>query len=408
MVQQTINLSMVPGAVNPVIHVSQYDSDEDALVFNLYAGAAFELPVGSAAVINGTKPDGYGFTYNATSQSGNTVTFDVTQQMTAVAGEVRCELRVSDGDNVVGTQNFTLMVEQAALDQNTVISDSDIPAIAAAADYAVEAAGYAADAADSAAEAASTLASKVSKAGDTMTGDLIVDSKSCIIKTTDPSVNTTPGSNFWGSMAYWLRDAANSSFGAFRAFHQTDGTRGVFIQSEPGVQNYIRLGAKSTTPVVTLSHPAAWRDALTVLPYNNSISITSVNCAGYTTALSTQFIFTIPYAAFSGTSISISKLGIVVRCADLENSTGIYPYIRSGTNGGTYTQLNSSSTLLYSGGSAVRSNEIDTMTTTITPGVGISIAITFKYAIAKASGNTTAITNNLPISIIATLDATVS
>lgn len=152
MVTQTINLNMVPGSVCPVIHVSQYDNDEDALVFNLYQGST-PFTAGTTAIIEGTKPDGYGFTY-AASYSDNTVTADLTQQMTAVSGEVRCELRISDSDNVVGTQNFILMVEPAALDDNTVVSDSDIPAIAAAADYAAEAAASAAD-------AATTLASAV-------------------------------------------------------------------------------------------------------------------------------------------------------------------------------------------------------------------------------------------------------
>ena len=245
MVTQTINLSMVPGAVNPVIHVSQYDSDEDALVFNLYAGAAFVLPVGSAAVINGTKPDGYGFTYNATSQSGNTVTFDVTQQMTAVVGEVRCELRISDSDNVVGTQNFTLMVEQAALDQNTVISDSDIPAIAAAADYAVAAAASAADAADSAADAASTLASAVkytdiyngldfsgtaqTKALDALQGKAIND----VLKAKSDSYSNTVSGNSTGTKAL---DFTNFDAHLLAIGHGSyTNSRGLYVLTSGGV-----------------------------------------------------------------------------------------------------------------------------------------------------------------------------
>jgi len=157
MITQTINLNMVPGSVYPVIHVSQYDNDSGALKFNLFNGSAFSVPAGSAVVINGTKPDGYGFSYSAT-YSGNVVTANVTQQMTAVAGEVKCELRITKNSDIIGTQNFTLMVEPAALDNNTVISDSDIPAIAAAADYAASASSSASAAATSAADAASTLA----------------------------------------------------------------------------------------------------------------------------------------------------------------------------------------------------------------------------------------------------------
>ena len=153
MITQTINLNMVPGAVCPVIHVNQYDNDSGALRFNLFQGSAFQIPSGSSVVINGTKPDGYGFSYSA-SFSGNVVTADLTQQMTAVAGEVKCELRITKDSDVIGTQNFTLMVEPAALDDSTIISDSDIPAIANAEQYAAEAA-------QSAAQAASTLSSAV-------------------------------------------------------------------------------------------------------------------------------------------------------------------------------------------------------------------------------------------------------
>ena len=70
MITQTINLNMVPGSVYPVIHVSQYDNDSGALKFNLFNGSAFSVPAGSAVVINGTKPDGYGFSYGLSEDRG--------------------------------------------------------------------------------------------------------------------------------------------------------------------------------------------------------------------------------------------------------------------------------------------------------------------------------------------------
>ena len=137
MITKTINLDMTPGGVCPVIHVSQYDKDEDALVFNLYQGST-PFTAGTTATIVGTKPDGYGFSY-AASYSNNTVTADLTEQMTAVSGAVICEVRITDGDNTVGTQNFVLMVEPAALANNAVISDSDVPLLQQAIDAAAQA-----------------------------------------------------------------------------------------------------------------------------------------------------------------------------------------------------------------------------------------------------------------------------
>lgn len=159
MITQTIYLNMMPGNVCPVIHVSQYDTDEDALVFNLHMGSV-PFTAGSTAIIEGTKPDKTGFTY-AASYSDNVVTADLTEQMTAVSGAVMCELRITDGTNTVGTQNFILMVEPAALADDVVISDTDIPLLQQAIDAAGEALASASDAAASAAQAASTLTTAV-------------------------------------------------------------------------------------------------------------------------------------------------------------------------------------------------------------------------------------------------------
>ena len=137
MITKTTYLDMTPGGVPPVIHVSQYDADEDALVFNLYVDST-PFTAGTTATIEGTKPDMTGFTY-AASYSDNVVTADLTEQMTAVAGAVVCEVRITDGSNVVGTQNFVLSVEPAALSDGTVISDTDIPLLQQAIDAAATA-----------------------------------------------------------------------------------------------------------------------------------------------------------------------------------------------------------------------------------------------------------------------------
>ena len=136
MITQTIYLNMIPGSVCPVIHVSQYDTDENALVFNLYQGSV-PFTAGTTATIEGTKQDKTGFTY-AASYSDNVVTADLTEQMTAVSGVVMCEIRITDGSNTVGTQTFILMVEPAALADDTVISDTDIPLLQQAVDAAAQ------------------------------------------------------------------------------------------------------------------------------------------------------------------------------------------------------------------------------------------------------------------------------
>ncbi len=162
MTTQTIILNMIPGGVMPVAYASQYDNQQNALVFKLYNGdTPFSVPGGSAVLINGTKPpqDGEvtGFSYSAASYSGNTVTCNVTQQMTAVAGDVLCELRIRTSTQIIGSINFILRVERGALTDDTVLSETEIPLIEQAVDIAANLADYiqsATDAADTAVAAA--------------------------------------------------------------------------------------------------------------------------------------------------------------------------------------------------------------------------------------------------------------
>lgn len=163
MTTQTINLNMISGGVLPVVYASQYDNQVDALIFNLYDGTSvFEIPVGASVLINGTKPpvDGgtpTGFSYSAASFSGNQVVCNVTQQMTAVIGDIICELRVRTLSEIVGSINFVLRVEPSALNDDTVLSETEIPLIEQAIDIAANLAGYietAVDAADSASASA--------------------------------------------------------------------------------------------------------------------------------------------------------------------------------------------------------------------------------------------------------------
>lgn len=143
MYTQTQDLNIIPEGVRPVIYVSQYDNQTTALKFSLYKrDTAFSIPSGAAVLINGIKPDMHGFSYAASATSGNTVTFAVTQQMTAVAGDVLCELRVRTSSQIIGTLNFILRVEPAPLTDETIISDTEIPLIEQAVDIAANLAEY--------------------------------------------------------------------------------------------------------------------------------------------------------------------------------------------------------------------------------------------------------------------------
>ena len=143
MITQTINLNLIPGSLLPRINVSQYDNGSRTLQFNLYNGVSpYEIPSGASVSIVGTKADNTGFEYACT-YNGSLVSVNITDQMTAFAGEVQAELRIRQSGEILGTANFIINVERAALSDDTQISETDIPIIQRIPEILEEAEGYA-------------------------------------------------------------------------------------------------------------------------------------------------------------------------------------------------------------------------------------------------------------------------
>ena len=149
-ITQYAKINLVPGAIPPRINVSQYDDNSRTLSLALYEGAiSFTPGSNTTAQIQGTKPDGKGFQYDATIEDDK-VRFYITQQMTAVAGDVLCEIVIKDSTKTIATGNFILAVEQAALGEDTDISETVLPDIIDAAESNAERAEAAAAAAEAA------------------------------------------------------------------------------------------------------------------------------------------------------------------------------------------------------------------------------------------------------------------
>ena len=164
MTTQNIDINLIPGGIPPIVHASQFDVQTNAVVFTLYMdNSLYTLPSGAGVIVNGKKPDSTGFTYNAASASGNTVKINVTKQMTAVFGDVVCELRISVGSQDVGTANFILRVEKSPLD-DAVISETVLPLIEQAAEIASTISEYVESVAQSAISAANSAATATSAA----------------------------------------------------------------------------------------------------------------------------------------------------------------------------------------------------------------------------------------------------
>ena len=125
MITQTFDLNLIPNSAPVVIHVDQYDHGDGRLIAKLYNGSiAYTPAAGATAMVQGTKPDKHGFDYSATI-SGNTVTMDLTEQMSIVAGRVCVQVVITEGSTRTGSFVFFLDVQPSALPADTDLSASD-------------------------------------------------------------------------------------------------------------------------------------------------------------------------------------------------------------------------------------------------------------------------------------------
>lgn len=136
-ITQQFEIDMIPQTVPVVVPVNQYDTGTGRLIVKLKRGTSDYTPSSATAQIQGTKPDKHGFQYSA-SISGNTVTADLTQQMTACPGDVRTQIVVTESSGKTGTFAFILRVQPSALADDTDISDTELPAIIDAAETNAE------------------------------------------------------------------------------------------------------------------------------------------------------------------------------------------------------------------------------------------------------------------------------
>lgn len=129
MIEQRIQLNLIPNSRTVKVRCSQYDDQARKIIIELFNGsAAFTIPEGTTVQIRGTKPSGKGFSYSCTF-SGNVITAVITGQMTVVAGSVCCEIILTNGAKTLGTANFILEVEKAAMTAGTIIDSDDFASI---------------------------------------------------------------------------------------------------------------------------------------------------------------------------------------------------------------------------------------------------------------------------------------
>ena len=121
LVNSSFAVNVTPGAMPPTVHVSEYDIGRTYTVtINGQNGSAFNIPAGTTATVEGTLNGAIGFTTNATI-SGSTVSFTLTESMTAKSGKAWCKIKLTQNDKPVSTCAFVLAVDRAGVEADMVI-----------------------------------------------------------------------------------------------------------------------------------------------------------------------------------------------------------------------------------------------------------------------------------------------
>lgn len=127
MIEVRYNLNMVPDKGSPIhINVSQNDDKCRTFIFKLYSSdGSWTAPASATATIEGRKDDGKFFSFACTYSSGE-VTVIVQQQMVAVAGKVRCKIKMVSGAETIESAPFYFVVNPKSMPVNADMSKSDV------------------------------------------------------------------------------------------------------------------------------------------------------------------------------------------------------------------------------------------------------------------------------------------
>ena len=254
MITQHFLLHIVPDTIRPKIYISQRSTGLEKLQFTLVGtdGSYYSIPSDTDVTLVGTKPDKRVFSYACT-YSGSTVSCDVTDQMSAVAGLVKAELRFANtSGQLLPSQNIDIIVERSPLD-GTVCSKNDLLSVedevqsisqdaANAKRYAdiAESAGTESVAAINAAvqsaetdigeikdSAIADLNSAIASAGEEF-AQMVDDSETAINEARDEAIETVDGAT----------TTVLAAFDEAVAYVQQYGTAGVAMEYDPTTESF--------------------------------------------------------------------------------------------------------------------------------------------------------------------------
>ena len=103
--------------ISAPVHIVQGDKTLPQIEVELLAdGQPYTIPSGASVAIRYGKPDGNAIVNNAASTSGNTATFTVTEQMSALPGEMSPQVMVTVSGGVAATGSFPLIIDKNSVE----------------------------------------------------------------------------------------------------------------------------------------------------------------------------------------------------------------------------------------------------------------------------------------------------
>ena len=267
----TYCLKMTPsqfGQSSVVVNCSQYDSLFRVIQFSLYNGTnEFSIPDNCVVTIRGTKKDLTGFEYQC-EYEGNVVTFPIQNQVTVLPGKVPAEIRVTSGNEIIGSWNFVFLVEESPLDENTIISETDLPLLESALEAADQAESFK-NLAEQSATDASTSASEASDSASTATTKAEESAESAL-KSEGYAVGEQNGEPVGSGSIYYENNAKwYSEHGGGGGTHNYEE-----LANKPSINNVTLVGDKSLSD---LGVPTKTSELTNDSGFITSVPVTSVN-----------------------------------------------------------------------------------------------------------------------------------
>lgn len=110
MYNQTEKVNIRPKSYLPVFRVSEGDVGRTLTAHLVSDDGDISIPAGATVTMAGTKPSGLGYTVTGT-VDGTDVSFDTDAIMTDEPGRIVSEIRIVQGNTVIGTTNVVLSIE---------------------------------------------------------------------------------------------------------------------------------------------------------------------------------------------------------------------------------------------------------------------------------------------------------